>query len=174
METLNLMNLAGYKTGGTIHIVVNNQIGFTTNPRDSPQHAVLHRHRQVHAGADLPRQRRRPGGVRRHRELALEFRQQFKRDVVIDMVCYRKWGHNEGDKPAFTQPLESKVIEKKQPLSAGLRRAARRGADGQGVTADVSEAIGQEFEEKLAGGSRGRRQRRRPSIARRWNEPTPM
>ena len=67
VETFNLSHLAGYKTGGTIHVVVNNQIGFTTNPRDSPQHAVLHRRRQDDPGADLPRQRRGPRGVRLRR-----------------------------------------------------------------------------------------------------------
>ena len=82
-------------------------------------------------------------------QLAMEFRQEFKRDVVIDMVCYRKWGHNEGDNPAYTQPLQSKVIEKKKPLSQ-VYAARLAEEEGHGVTANVSEAIGEAFEEKLA------------------------
>src|SRR5207248_4218607 len=117
METFNLMNLAGYKTGGTIHVVVNNQIGFTTNPRDarSTQYCTdIAKFVQVpifHVNAEDPE------ACVSVAQLALEFRQRFRRDAVIDMVCYRKWGHNEGDNPAYTQPLQSKVIEKKKPIS---------------------------------------------------------
>jgi 2-oxoglutarate dehydrogenase E1 component len=149
METFNLMTLAGFKTGGTIHVVVNNQIGFTTNPRDarSTQYCTdIAKFVQVpifHVNAEDPE------ACVAVAQLALEFRQKFKRDVVIDMVCYRKWGHNEGDNPAYTQPLQWKVIEKKKPLSQVYAGQLAGQAQGDGVAANVSEAIGQEFEEKL-------------------------
>lgn len=149
METLNLMNLAGYKTGGTIHVIVNNQIGFTTNPRDarSTQYCTdIAKFVQApifHVNAEDPE------ACVAIAQMAMEFRQTFKRDVVIDMVCYRKWGHNEGDNPAYTQPLQSKVIEKKKPLSH-IYASRLAEEEGHGVTAKVSEAIGEAFEEKLA------------------------
>jgi 2-oxoglutarate dehydrogenase E1 component len=149
MENFNLMNLAGYKTGGTIHIIVNNQIGFTTNPRDArstPYCTDIAKFVQApifHVNAEDPE------ACVAIAQLAIEFRQEFRRDVVIDMVCYRKWGHNEGDNPAYTQPLQSKVIEKKKPLSQ-VYAARLAEEEGQGVTAKVSEAIGEAFEEKLA------------------------
>jgi 2-oxoglutarate dehydrogenase E1 component len=149
METLNLMNLAGYKTGGTIHVVVNNQIGFTTNPRDarSTQYCTdIAKFVQApifHVNAEDPE------ACVAIAQLAMEFRQQFRRDIVIDMVCYRRWGHNEGDNPAYTQPLQAKVIEKKMPISQVY--AARLAEEAEhGVTAKVAEAIGEAFEEKLA------------------------
>jgi 2-oxoglutarate dehydrogenase E1 component len=149
METFNLMNLAGYRTGGTIHVVVNNQIGFTTNPRDS---------RSTQYCTDIAKFVQAPifhvnaedaEACVAIAQLCLEFRQQFKRDVVIDMVCYRKWGHNEGDNPGYTQPLQSKVIEKKQPLSQVYAAKLAEQSAHQGVAAHVSEAIGKAFEEKL-------------------------
>jgi 2-oxoglutarate dehydrogenase E1 component len=149
METFNLMNLAGYRTGGTVHVVVNNQIGFTTNPRDarSTQYCTdIAKFVQApifHVNAEDPE------ACVAVAQLALEFRQRFKRDVVIDMVCYRKWGHNEGDNPAYTQPLQSKVIEKKPPISQVYAKQLAEQAHGDGVAAHVSEAIGKEFDEKL-------------------------
>ncbi len=148
METFNLMNLAGYRTGGTIHIIVNNQIGFTTNPRDS---------RSTQYCTDIAKFVQAPifhvnaedaEACVAIAELALDFRQQFKRDVVIDMVCYRKWGHNEGDNPGYTQPLQSKIIEQKKPLSQVY--AERLAEQSSGVAANVSEAIGVAFQEKLS------------------------
>jgi 2-oxoglutarate decarboxylase len=95
---------AGYRTGGTIHIIVNNQVGFTTSP-SRPLVGVLHRRRQddqapiFHVNGDDPE------ACVRVARLAFEFRQAFHKDVVIDMVCYRRRGHNEGDDPSLTQPL---------------------------------------------------------------------
>src|SRR5271170_5377341 len=112
-ETLNLAQLEGYTTGGTIHLVVNNQIGFTTVPSDS---------RSTRYCTDIARELRvpvfhvngeDPEAVIQVTRLAVEFRLRFKQDVVIDMYCYRKYGHNEGDEPRFTQPLMYSLIDKK-------------------------------------------------------------
>ena len=112
-ETLNLSQLKGYTTGGTIHLVVNNQIGFTTLPEDS---------RSTRYCTDVARMLRvpvfhvngeDPEAAIQVTRLAIEFRQRFKRDVVIDMYCYRKYGHNEGDEPRFTQPVMYALIDKK-------------------------------------------------------------
>ncbi len=115
-ETLQMMNLGGYATAGTLHIVINNQIGFTTRPYEG---------RSTYYCTDVARAFGAPvfhvNGE--HPEecvfvglLALEIRQRFGLDVFIDLNCYRKYGHNEGDEPAFTQPIEYQIIKKKPPV----------------------------------------------------------
>ena len=117
MECFGFSGLRGYHTGGTIHFVINNQVGFTTSPqfaRSSPYPSDIAKMVQapiLHVNGDDPE------AVTFACKLATEFRQQFKRDVVIDMWCYRRFGHNEGDEPGFTQPLMYDEIRKHPPVS---------------------------------------------------------
>lgn len=115
-ETFNLSQLDGYRTGGTVHLVLNNQIGFTTLPKDarSTRYAtdlakmlavpIFHLH-----GED-------PEAISHIAHLAAEYRQRFARDFVVELVCYRRHGHNEGDEPYFTQPLMYKRIQERPPV----------------------------------------------------------
>src|SRR6185295_15817573 len=104
-ECFALMGLKGYKTAGTIHFIVNNQIGFTTSPRNSrsspyPSDVALMVEAPIfHANGEDPE------AVTFAAKVATEYRQQFGKDVVVDMFCYRRFGHNEGDDPTMTQPL---------------------------------------------------------------------
>ena len=145
-ETFNMMNLAGYRTGGTIHIVVNNQIGFTTGPRDSRSTqyctdiAKFVQAPVFHVNGDDPE------AATHVARLALEYRQAFKKDVVIDLVCYRKYGHNEGDEPSFTQPLEYKQIKAKKPVQQIFtERLVAAGT----ITQEEADAIDAQFKGEL-------------------------
>ena len=127
-EVLNLANLEGYATGGTIHVIINNQVGFTTNPEDA---------RSTPYATDIGRVLRAPvfhvngedpEAVVWAVQLAVDYRQQFRQDVLIDLYSYRKYGHNEGDEPAFTQPRMYEVIrQKKPPREVYAQRLAQEG-----------------------------------------------
>ena len=116
VETFNLSQLRGYRTGGTVHVVVNNQVGFTTAVRDA---------RSSHYATDVAKTVQAPiihvngddpEAVVRVARFAFEYRQTFNRDVVIDLICYRRRGHNEGDEPSYTQPVMYKLIEQRRSV----------------------------------------------------------
>ena len=117
-ECLSFSGIRGYNTGGCLHFIVNNQVGFTTSPqyaRSSPYPSDVAKGVQApifHVNGDDPE------AVTFACKIAIEFRQTFHRDIVIDMWCYRRFGHNEGDEPSFTQPLMYKVIKDHPPVSA--------------------------------------------------------
>jgi 2-oxoglutarate dehydrogenase E1 component len=151
-ETLSLSELEHYTTGGTLHIIVNNQIGFTTNPRDyrftryPSDMAKVVEAPVFHVNADDPEACVHAG------RLAIAFRQQFREDVIIDLVCYRRYGHNEGDDPTVTQPVLYKQIA--QHPTVVKRYGERLLQDGvvdpvelKNLEEDQSRALDQEFEE---------------------------
>ncbi len=145
-ETLNLSQLEGYRTGGTIHLVVNNQIGFTTLPMHSRSSAYatdIARMIQApifHVNGDDPE-----AAVRVAR-LALDYRNVFNKDVVIDLVCYRKYGHNEGDEPSYTQPLMYEEIGSHRSVrKLYLELLLRRGE----LTPDGAESVLDDFKSIL-------------------------
>ncbi len=149
-ETLNLSQIAGYKTGGTLHVVINNQIGFTTLPVDARSTCyptdlgkmlmspIFHVH-----GDD-------PEALVQAATMAVEFRQKFKKDVFIEVICYRRHGHNEGDEPFFTQPLMYEKI-KNHPPTADIytNQLLIEGYDKQELDA-ISTAIDQHLEDALS------------------------
>ena len=145
-ETLNMSQLHGYGTGGTMHIVVNNQIGFTTLPEDARSSmyatdvAKMIEVPIFHVNGDDPL------AVKFVTELSLDFRQEFGRDAVIDMYCYRRYGHNEGDEPSFTQPdLYAKI--QKRPSVAQLYK--KELIEAGRLSEDEAASLEAEFEMRL-------------------------
>ena len=145
-ETLNLSQLPGYRTGGTIHIVVNNQIGFTTAPTEGRSTRYC---TDVAKMIEVPIfhvNGEDPEAVVYVAELALEFRQTFGKDVVIDMFCYRRHGHNEGDEPAFTQPIMCEKI--KDRISIRELYTEQLVLSGE-LSSEEAETIAEMFPEKM-------------------------
>ncbi len=145
-ETLNLSQLRGYRTGGTIHLVVNNQVGFTTSPASSRSSlyctdvARMVQAPIFHVNGDDPE------ACIRVSRLAFEYRQAFKKDVVIDLVCYRRRGHNEGDDPSYTQPLMYDLIEQKR----SVRKLYTESLIGRGdITLDEAEQVLRDYQQQL-------------------------
>lgn len=145
-ETMQFYDLPGYSTGGTIHIIINNQIGFTTLPKDG---------RSTHYCTDIARTFRSPvfhvnaedpEGCVYATLLAIELRQKYKCDVFIDLNCYRKFGHNETDEPAYTQPTQYNLIRQKKPI----RELYREELIQQGILEkQMAESLEKEFKEAL-------------------------
>ena len=145
-ETLNMSQLRGYETGGTIHIIINNQIGFTTLPKDA---------RSTQYASDLAKMilapifhvnGDNPESAVHAINMAIDYRQKFGKDVVIDLICYRKHGHNEGDEPAFTQPGMYKEIDNHPTVrDIYVKELLRKGE----FTEEDTQEIFDEFEELL-------------------------
>jgi 2-oxoglutarate dehydrogenase E1 component len=145
-ETLNLSQLRGYRTGGTVHVVVNNQVGFTTSPSSSRSSlyctdvARMIQAPIFHVNGDDPE------ACVRVARLAVEYRRAFRKDVVIDMVCYRRRGHNEADNPSFTQPQMYDIIDNKR----SVRKLYTEALVGRGdITLEDAEAALKDFQAQL-------------------------
>jgi 2-oxoglutarate decarboxylase len=145
-ETLNLSQLRGYRTGGTIHVVINNQVGFTTSPGSSRSTlyctdvARMVQAPIFHVNGDDPE------ACIRVARLAFEYRQAFNSDVVIDLVCYRRRGHNEGDDPSYTQPLMYDLIEQKR----SVRKLYTESLIGRGdITIEEAEQVLRDYQQQL-------------------------
>jgi multifunctional 2-oxoglutarate metabolism enzyme len=146
VETLHLSQLRGYRTGGTVHVVINNQVGFTTSPAASRSsfyatdvakavHAPI-----LHVNGDDPE------AVVRVARLAFEYRQRFERDIVIDLICFRRHGHNEADDPSFTQPQMYEIIDNQRSVrKIYTERLVRRGD----ISIEQAEAFLEDFESRL-------------------------
>jgi 2-oxoglutarate dehydrogenase E1 component len=145
-ETLNLSQLAGYTTGGTIHVIVNNQIGFTTSPNDARSTTYCTDVAKMIQVPIFHVNGEDPEAAVYLAELALDFRQTFNKDVVLDFFCYRRHGHNEGDDPSFTQPLMYAKIKDRPTLSEVYTEQLILGGD---LTVDECEAIDNAFQDKL-------------------------
>jgi multifunctional 2-oxoglutarate metabolism enzyme len=151
METLQLANLPGYRTGGTIHIVINNQIGFTTSAQDSRSSIYSTDAAQItqtpifHVNGDAPE------AAYRVIQIALEYRREFQKDVVIDLVGFRRLGHNEGDEPSYTQPVMYARV-KQHPGSRHLyaQHLIREGVITEADLTAMTDAVHEKYEGILA------------------------
>ncbi len=146
VETLQMSQLRGYRTGGTVHVVINNQLGFTTLPVDgrtsvyATDVAKTIQAPILHVNGDDPE------AVVRAAELAFRYRQEFHRDIVIDLVSYRRRGHNEGDDPSMTQPLMTNLVEAKR----SVRRLYTESLVGRGdITEEEYEQAKRDFQDRL-------------------------
>jgi len=145
-EVLNMSQLPGYRTGGTVHVIINNQIGFTTLPADARSSvyatdvAKMIEAPVFHVNGDDPL------AVAWCARLAFEFRQHFKRDVVVDMYCYRRYGHNEADEPLFTQPsLYTEIVSHPSVATIYRKRLIETGV----LTGQEADGLETEFESRL-------------------------
>ncbi|ODT37453.1 MAG: 2-oxoglutarate dehydrogenase E1 component [Microbacterium sp. 71-36] len=146
VETLQMSQLRGYRTGGTIHVVVNNQVGFTTTPTDARTSVYATDVAKTIQAPILHVNGDDPEAVVRAADLAFLYREEFHRDIVIDLVCYRRRGHNEGDDPSMTQPLMTNLIEAKR----SVRRLYTESLVGRGdITEDEYDQAKQDFQNRL-------------------------
>ena len=147
-ETLNMSTLRGYRVGGTVHLVINNQVGFTTAPESARSSvyatdvAKMVQAPIFHVNGDDPE------ACVRVARLAFQFKQAFKKDVVIDMVCYRRFGHNEGDEPSYTQPRMYELIESRRSVRKLYTEALVTRGD---ITLEEAEKALEDFSARLQG-----------------------
>lgn len=147
-ETLQMSQLRGYKVGGTLHVVVNNQVGFTTSPVESRSATYCTDVAKAIGAPVLHVNGDDPDACIRAARIAFEYRQAFHKDVVIDLVCYRRRGHNEGDDPSFTQPRMYDLIEQKR----STRRLYTESLIGRGdISMSDAEDVMNRFRERLEG-----------------------
>jgi len=145
-ETLNLSQLRGYRTGGTVHVVVNNQVGFTTSPSASRSSLYATDIARMIAAPIFHVNGDDPEACVRVAKLAVDYRREFKKDVVIDMVCYRRRGHNEADNPSYTQPQMYDIIDGKR----SVRKLYTESLVGRGdITLEDAEAALKDFQQQL-------------------------
>jgi 2-oxoglutarate dehydrogenase E1 component len=137
-ETLNLSQLDAYTVGGTLHVVVNNQIGFTTSPSQTKSSVYATDVAKMLQSPIFHVNGEDPEAVAQAVRLAMDFRREFKRDVVVDMWCYRRLGHNEGDEPVFTQPILYRAIKQRKPVREGYLEHLLKL---QGITGDEADEI---------------------------------
>ncbi|MES2274054.1 MAG: thiamine pyrophosphate-dependent enzyme, partial [Chlamydiota bacterium] len=145
-ESLQLMNLPDYSIGGTLHLVVNNQIGYTTLPKEGRSTRYCTDIAKTFSAPVFHVNAEDPESCLFAAKLALEIRQQFHCDVFIDLLCYRKYGHNEGDEPSFTQPLQYKIIRAKKPIRDLYLEALLKAG---GFEQKMAEALDLQFKEAL-------------------------
>jgi len=149
-ETLNLSQLEGYRTGGTLHIVLNNQIGFTTRPADARSTCYATDVAKMLMAPIFHVHGENPEAVVYAAELALEYRQRFGGDVLLEIICYRRHGHSEEDEPSFTQPLMVEKIRQRPPVDElYAAELCRQGLAEERVAGNAA-AIRTELEEALA------------------------
>jgi 2-oxoglutarate dehydrogenase E1 component len=170
-ETLNMSDIKGYRVGGTIHVVVNNQIGFTTTPEAarsgiySTDAAKIVQAPIFHVNGDDPE------ACVRVARLAYAYRQKFHKDVVIDLVCYRRYGHNEGDDPSYTQPLMyAKIDQRRSVRKLFTESLVKRGQ----LTIDEAEQALDDFHKKLQQALDETRQSAPPANLRAAEPPPPL
>jgi multifunctional 2-oxoglutarate metabolism enzyme len=170
-ETFSLSQLRGYRTGGTVHLIINNQLGFTTAPhqgRSSEYATDVAKTVQApifHVNGDDPE------ACVRVMRLAFEFRQRFAKDVVVDMICYRRHGHNEGDDPSYTQPVMYKAIEQRRSVRKVYTEELVNRGD---LTLDEAEQALDDFRDRLEGALKETRESVPPARIERLEEPADL
>jgi 2-oxoglutarate dehydrogenase E1 component len=151
-ECMQFYNLPGYATGGSIHLVINNQIGFTTLPKDSRSTKYCTDISKAFGAPVFHVNAEDPEGCIYATALAMKLRQEFNCDVFLSLNCYRKYGHNEGDEPAFTQPLEYQIIRKKKPIREIFRdKLIQKGV----LEKYMAEVLEEEFKTSLQNSLKG-------------------